>query len=221
MGSIVMNMYVHLYRLTGTRQLLRVKVKQIDVENKATAAITTTTTKPTTVLPTKKPNISTPTGAKLDKTTNKTSPKTTFKPSTANTLTYKSTVPASHTSHDNRNRSNESCLLPAVSEFPGDVFNQTQRKHGAVIFHLFIALYMFAALAIICDYYFVSSLEVICHKLKLQADVAGATLMAVGSSAPELFASLIGKLFNIMLIFQLSNSSNFIMQLDDLLYRLL
>lgn len=51
---------------------------------------------------------------------------------------------------------------------------------------------MFAALAIVCDYYFVPSLEVICAKLKLQSDVAGASLMAIGSSAPELFASMIG-----------------------------
>ena len=51
---------------------------------------------------------------------------------------------------------------------------------------------MFVGLAIVCDYYFVSSLEVIVYKLNLQADVAGASLMAIGSSAPELFASLIG-----------------------------
>ena len=36
-------------------------------------------------------------------------------------------------------------------------------------------------------------MEIICEKLKLQSDVAGATFMAFGSSAPELFASIIGK----------------------------
>ncbi|XP_019912059.1 sodium/potassium/calcium exchanger 4 isoform X2 [Esox lucius] len=54
------------------------------------------------------------------------------------------------------------------------------------------ALYMFLALAIICDDYFVPSLEKICEKLDLSEDVAGATFMAAGSSAPELFASIIG-----------------------------
>ncbi|KAI4882593.1 hypothetical protein NFI96_026933 [Prochilodus magdalenae] len=54
------------------------------------------------------------------------------------------------------------------------------------------ALYMFLALAIVCDDYFVTSLEKICEKLDLSEDVAGATFMAAGSSAPELFASVIG-----------------------------
>uniref|UniRef100_A0A8C5F4T0 Sodium/calcium exchanger membrane region domain-containing protein n=1 Tax=Gadus morhua TaxID=8049 RepID=A0A8C5F4T0_GADMO len=50
----------------------------------------------------------------------------------------------------------------------------------------------FFALAIVCDDYFVVSLEKICEKLSLTEDVAGATFMATGSSAPELFASIIG-----------------------------
>ena len=41
-----------------------------------------------------------------------------------------------------------------------------------------------------CDDYFVPSLEKISDGLKLSADVAGATFMAAGSSAPELFVSL-------------------------------
>ena len=45
-------------------------------------------------------------------------------------------------------------------------------------------------LAIICDDHFVPSLEVICERLELSEDVAGATFMAAGSSAPELFTSL-------------------------------
>lgn len=49
----------------------------------------------------------------------------------------------------------------------------------------------FYLLAIICEDYFVQSLEAISRKLKLSPDVAGATFMAIGSSAPELFTSLI------------------------------
>lgn len=81
---------------------------------------------------------------------------------------------------------------------------------------------MFYALAIVCDVYFVPSLEKICEvsvvcsswqesqshceisghilswslyfqNLHLSEDVAGATFMAAGSSAPELFTSLIGQ----------------------------
>nr|XP_005513230.2 ras and Rab interactor 2 isoform X2 [Columba livia] len=51
---------------------------------------------------------------------------------------------------------------------------------------------MFYALAIVCDDFFVPSLEKICERLHLSEDVAGATFMAAGSSAPELFTSVIG-----------------------------
>ncbi|KAK7815794.1 hypothetical protein U0070_025254 [Myodes glareolus] len=54
------------------------------------------------------------------------------------------------------------------------------------------AMYMFYALAIVCDDFFVPSLEKICERLHLSEDVAGATFMAAGSSAPELFTSVIG-----------------------------
>uniref|UniRef100_A0A8C1FJ70 Solute carrier family 24 member 4a n=1 Tax=Cyprinus carpio carpio TaxID=630221 RepID=A0A8C1FJ70_CYPCA len=80
----------------------------------------------------------------------------------------------------------------AIHEFPEDIFTNRQRTQGAVLLHIFAALYMFLALAIVCDDYFVTSLEKICEKLHLSEDVAGATFMAAGSSAPELFASIIG-----------------------------
>ncbi|XP_060782701.1 LOW QUALITY PROTEIN: sodium/potassium/calcium exchanger 3 [Neoarius graeffei] len=80
----------------------------------------------------------------------------------------------------------------AINEFPEDVFTKEQRRHGALLLHIVCAVYMFYALAIVCDVYFVPSLEKICENLHLSEDVAGATFMAAGSSAPELFTSLIG-----------------------------
>ncbi|XP_007898205.1 sodium/potassium/calcium exchanger 2 isoform X1 [Callorhinchus milii] len=53
-------------------------------------------------------------------------------------------------------------------------------------------IYMFIALALVCDEFFVPSLTVIIEKLRISDDVAGATFMAAGGSAPELFTSLIG-----------------------------
>lgn len=46
-------------------------------------------------------------------------------------------------------------------------------------------------LAVITDEFFVVSLDEVSKRLKLPSDVAGASLMAVGSSAPELFIALI------------------------------
>ncbi|XP_061784139.2 sodium/potassium/calcium exchanger 3 isoform X1 [Nerophis lumbriciformis] len=80
----------------------------------------------------------------------------------------------------------------AISEFPEDIFSLEQRRAGAVILHVLCAIYMFHALAIVCEVYFVPSLEKISENLQLSQDVAGATFMAAGSSAPELFTSLIG-----------------------------
>jgi sodium/potassium/calcium exchanger 2 len=60
--------------------------------------------------------------------------------------------------------------------------------------YIFGVLYMFLALAIICDEYFVPALEEMSgeHQLNMSMDIAGATLMAAGGSAPELFTSFIG-----------------------------
>lgn len=52
-------------------------------------------------------------------------------------------------------------------------------------------VFCFVGLAIVTDDYFVSALELICERLNLSEDVAGATFMAAGSSAPEFFISMI------------------------------
>uniref|UniRef100_A0AAY4E621 Sodium/calcium exchanger membrane region domain-containing protein n=1 Tax=Denticeps clupeoides TaxID=299321 RepID=A0AAY4E621_9TELE len=80
----------------------------------------------------------------------------------------------------------------ALHEFPRDLFTHKERVEGAVVLHVLCAMYMFYALALVCDDYFVPSLEKICERLHLSEDVAGATFMAAGSSAPELFTSIIG-----------------------------
>ncbi|XP_023313081.1 probable sodium/potassium/calcium exchanger CG1090 [Anoplophora glabripennis] len=66
------------------------------------------------------------------------------------------------------------------------------RRHGGLIIHVLVAIYMFLGLAIVCDEYFVASLDRICEELKMSPDVAGATFMAAGSSAPELATVIIG-----------------------------
>nr|XP_046263096.1 sodium/potassium/calcium exchanger 3-like isoform X2 [Scatophagus argus] len=86
----------------------------------------------------------------------------------------------------------DSISKSAVMDFPEDIFTLEQKRHGAVLLHVLCAVYMFHALAIVCDVYFVPSLEKISENLQLSQDVAGATFMAAGSSAPELFTSLIG-----------------------------
>ncbi|XP_072421497.1 sodium/potassium/calcium exchanger 1 isoform X2 [Chiloscyllium punctatum] len=77
-------------------------------------------------------------------------------------------------------------------EYPVDVFSVEQRRQGWVVLHATGMVYMFIALALVCDEFFVPSLGEIIEKLEISDDVAGATFMAAGGSAPELFTSLIG-----------------------------
>jgi hypothetical protein len=65
------------------------------------------------------------------------------------------------------------CLRPDIEQFPKGFINQKYRRHGAVIIHFLIAIYMFIALAIVCDEYFVPSLNIICKRFNLKEDVAG------------------------------------------------
>uniref|UniRef100_A0A2A4IZH9 Sodium/calcium exchanger membrane region domain-containing protein n=1 Tax=Heliothis virescens TaxID=7102 RepID=A0A2A4IZH9_HELVI len=84
------------------------------------------------------------------------------------------------------------CSPPAIEQFPKPLMGQNARKHGGLIVHILVAVFTFIGLAIVCDEYFVSSLDRICEELKLAPDVAGATFMAAGSSAPELATVVIG-----------------------------
>ncbi|XP_043101059.1 sodium/potassium/calcium exchanger 2-like isoform X5 [Puntigrus tetrazona] len=77
-------------------------------------------------------------------------------------------------------------------DYPTDLFSLEDRRRGAVVLHMFGMIYMFIALAIVCDEFFVPALTVITEKLTISDDVAGATFMAAGGSAPELFTSVIG-----------------------------
>ncbi|KAM4038985.1 sodium/potassium/calcium exchanger 5 isoform 3-T3 [Anomaloglossus baeobatrachus] len=88
---------------------------------------------------------------------------------------------------------NESlCIFSPSSEFPKGLFTEQERRDGGLIIHFLVILYMFLAVAIVCDEYFIPSLEVISDRLGLSQDVAGATFMAVGSSAPELVTAFLG-----------------------------
>ena len=62
---------------------------------------------------------------------------------------------------------------------------------GGLIAYFVGVFFMFLGIAIICDDFFVPALEIICEVLQLSDDVAGATFMAAGSSAPELAASTV------------------------------
>jgi K+-dependent Na+/Ca+ exchanger-like protein len=96
---------------------------------------------------------------------------------------------------------------PAVSAAPGarrllsagteptcdNVFDEI--KPLAIVVYLLVEVVVFWGIAIVCDDYFMAGLEEITERLKLSPSVAGASVLAAGSSAPEFFTSLVGVLF--------------------------
>jgi K+-dependent Na+/Ca+ exchanger-like protein len=89
----------------------------------------------------------------------------------------------------------DAALGPIFCQAPFDCIGGTiaNSQAGTVIdflIDIFFMLYMFKGLGEICDSYFMDSLEEISEALQLSPDVAGATFMAAGSSAPELFTSI-------------------------------
>ncbi|XP_049538685.1 sodium/potassium/calcium exchanger 4-like isoform X2 [Anopheles darlingi] len=84
------------------------------------------------------------------------------------------------------------CTPAAIFEFPSDGFTREDRRHGWILVHVVVACYCFWLLAIVCDDYFVPAIELMCKKLQVKEDVAGATFMAAASSSPELFINCVG-----------------------------
>jgi len=79
---------------------------------------------------------------------------------------------------------NGTCTLPMLPNALGG------KTTGNVVVSGLLTLWSFIGLAIVCDEFFQPALEKISEVLELSPDVAGATFLAAGSSAPELFTSL-------------------------------
>ena len=59
-------------------------------------------------------------------------------------------------------------------------------KDGGVILYMLGAMYMFLALSLVCDEFFVPALECMSDAWDISDEIAGATLMAAGGSAPDI-----------------------------------
>lgn len=56
-------------------------------------------------------------------------------------------------------RATPSASRRLLSNYPDDAFSISDMRNGAVVLHVIGVLYMFVALAIVCDDYFVPALE--------------------------------------------------------------
>jgi len=57
----------------------------------------------------------------------------------------------------------QNCTPPAIEQFPMPLMGPEARKSGGLILYILVAVYTFMGLAIVCDDYFVSSLDRICE----------------------------------------------------------
>lgn len=53
------------------------------------------------------------------------------------------------------------CVMSSSSEFPEGFFTKQERTEGGIVIYFLIILYMFLAVSIVCDEYFLPSLEII------------------------------------------------------------
>lgn len=81
----------------------------------------------------------------------------------------------------------------ALDEFP-EFFTEYQLRQGWIVLHIFGAVYFFVLLAMVCNDYFLPTVECICDDLHLSKDVAAATFMATATSMPEFFTNTISTL---------------------------
>jgi hypothetical protein len=54
------------------------------------------------------------------------------------------------------------CTPPTSDKFPDDNMTMETKRKGGVLLHIFITIYAFGALAVVCNYYFLSAMEAIC-----------------------------------------------------------
>lgn len=80
------------------------------------------------------------------------------------------------------------CEVNVIADPLGNYLDQSYDS----LIYLVGMFYLFYGLGYVCEEYFVVAIEKIVSEYSIPPDVAGATLMAAGSSSPELFAEVVG-----------------------------
>lgn len=68
-----------------------------------------------------------------------------------------------HHTHPTYRPRRENCTPPAIEQFPPTLMGPSVRRHGGLVLHVLVAVFTFFGLAIVCEDYFVSSLDRICE----------------------------------------------------------
>jgi hypothetical protein len=85
----------------------------------------------------------------------------------------------------------KNCTPRSVDEFPR-IFTFECPQGVVILCATFFGLYCFILTAFVCNDYLLPALDIICLRLKISSDVAGATFLATASCFPELFVNIVG-----------------------------
>ena len=81
--------------------------------------------------------------------------------------------------------------LNLLDSFPVDFMSYRTRLNGGFLVHLCIFIYCCVLLAVVIDSYFIGSLQYFSRVFRISPNISGATLMALGTSSPEFFTSMV------------------------------
>lgn len=84
--------------------------------------------------------------------------------------------------HENRN----------LQGLPSSSMTRTQIREGGEILYSVGIIYILFCIRELCTNHFMPVIDFIVNKYEISPDIAGATLMALGGSAPEIFISFMG-----------------------------
>merc|ERR1719361_532097 len=87
-------------------------------------------------------------------------------------------------------------MLSLIAYFDGETCgNDSVLGYYGIPIWILIVVYFTIGQFVLCEEYFVPTLTSLGERLRMPQDVQGATLLAIGTSAPELFTALIGVIF--------------------------
>eukprot|EP01084_Bolivina_argentea_P257055 432975_1 len=89
---------------------------------------------------------------------------------------------------------NEISIIAAIDGIDCSAHESVLGYYGLIIW-ISLAIYLMIGQFVICEEYFVPILSALGDRWHMPEDVQGATLLAVGSSSPELFTAILGVIF--------------------------
>lgn len=80
----------------------------------------------------------------------------------------------------------------SLASLPSQILSDYQISHGGFLLYIIGIIYVFLCIREVCSACFLPSIDYIVEKYDIKPEVAGATILAMGGSAPETFIMFFG-----------------------------